>query len=62
MLVSANGVDLERQSATAAKKIIKTSSRPLTLVLRDNSRVSYSLLPTKALSLPGRVPYIFVGR
>ena len=40
MLVSANGVDLERQNAAAAKKVIMTSSRPLTLVLRDTSIVS----------------------
>lgn len=40
VLVSANGVNLERQNASAAKKIIKTSSRPLTLVVRDTSIVS----------------------
>ncbi|CAM9367339.1 unnamed protein product [Ectocarpus fasciculatus] len=45
VLVSANGVDLERQSATAAKKIIKTSSRPLTLVLRDTSLFQQLLKP-----------------
>ncbi|CAM9420380.1 unnamed protein product [Ectocarpus sp. 8 AP-2014] len=50
VLVSANGVDLERQSATAAKKIIKTSSRPLTLVLRDNSLFQQLLKPAPPTS------------
>lgn len=39
VLVSANGKDLERENAVAAKDIIKTSSRPLTLVLRDDNMV-----------------------
>ena len=47
VLVSANGVDLERQNAAAAKKIIKTTPRPLTLVLRDTSIVSGVLHPNQ---------------
>eukprot|EP00903_Cladosiphon_okamuranus_P010059 g9534.t1 len=48
VLVSANGVNLERQNAAAAKKIIKTSSRPLCLVLRDTSIFQQLLKPEKA--------------
>eukprot|EP00752_Nemacystus_decipiens_P008970 g8008.t1 len=52
VLVSANGVDLERQNAAAAKKIIKASPRPLTLVLRDTSIFQQLLKPEKPPSLP----------
>ncbi|CAN0109240.1 unnamed protein product [Ascophyllum nodosum] len=37
VVVSANGEDLERKNAVAAKEIIKTSARPLVLVFRDAS-------------------------
>ncbi len=59
VLVSANGVDLERQNAAAAKKIIMTSPRPLTLVLRDTSIVS-STSPLPIIALTPRVCF-FVG-
>lgn len=44
VLVSANGKDLERENAMATKEIIKTSSRPLTLVLRDADTVRYGMI------------------
>lgn len=43
VLVSANGKDLERKNAVAVKEIIKTCSRPLTLVLKDAGMVRYGM-------------------
>ena len=45
VVVSANGEDLERKNAVAAKEIIKTSARPLVLVFRDASMVTVHRYP-----------------
>lgn len=46
VLVSANGASLERESAAAAKGIIKASERPLTLKFRDTRKFNELLKPS----------------
>lgn len=41
VLVSANGEGLERATASTVKEIIKKSPRPLTIVFRDPSKVTW---------------------